>query len=183
MEGSYAPRDELQNLAGLGVEWLFIGHGQREMEWSKHCNSEIVRWTLHEHGVTLAGPVPEGLVDPVIPEALRAKMREVAPRFLDDLLTWIGLVGAWAVRYAVTTLCRVLFTLEAGTVASKRTALRWAKESLGPEWRELVTQAPARSRRHRPGRWPPSSTCRTARAGSAVEAARAGWATAPSRAQ
>lgn len=140
IEGSYAPRDELRDLTGLGKEWLFVDHGGRELEWSTHCNSEIVRWILHEHGLTLAGPDAKNLVDQVSPDALRARAREDAPRFLADLLTWIGLDGAWAVRYAVTTLCRILFTLDTGKVASKRGALVWAGESLGPEWRDLVTQ-------------------------------------------
>jgi hypothetical protein len=48
------------------------------MEWSTHCNTEVVRWILREHGVTLAGPSPEDLVDEVDPDVLRTKMREEA---------------------------------------------------------------------------------------------------------
>jgi hypothetical protein len=54
------------------------GHSGSDMEWSTHCNTEVVRWILREHGVTLAGPSPEDLVDEVDPDVLRTKMREEA---------------------------------------------------------------------------------------------------------
>jgi hypothetical protein len=77
-----------------------------------------VRWIVREHGVTLAGPSPKELVDEVDPDVLRAKMREEARAFLPGMLTWIGLDSPWAQRYAVTTLCRILYTLETGQVAA-----------------------------------------------------------------
>jgi predicted nucleotidyltransferase len=87
LEGSYAPRDELRSLSELGRRWLFVDHGHREMEWSTHCNTEVVRWILREHGVTLAGPSPQALVDQVPPEVLRARMREEVDDFLPGMLT------------------------------------------------------------------------------------------------
>jgi hypothetical protein len=138
LEGSYAPRDELRSLAGLGSEWLFVDHGHREMEWSTHCNTEVVRWVLREHGVTLAGPDPNALVDEVQPDVLRASMRREVHDFLPGMLTWIKLDSPWAQRYAVTTLCRILYTLEAGQVASKRASLLWAKDNLDPRWQGLI---------------------------------------------
>ncbi|MER7755435.1 aminoglycoside adenylyltransferase domain-containing protein [Kitasatospora sp. NPDC097643] len=47
---------------------------------------------------------------------------------------------AWSQRYAVTTYCRALFTLHTGEVTSKRGALEWARETLDPRWRPLLTQ-------------------------------------------
>jgi Domain of unknown function (DUF4111) len=143
LEGSYAPQDELRSLSGLGKKWLFIDQGQSrsEMEWSTHCNTEVVRWVLREYGVTLAGPDPKDLVDELDPDVLRAKMREEAKDFLPGMLTWIKLDSPWAQRYAVTTLCRVLYTLETGRVASKRASLLWAKDNLDPRWQELISEA------------------------------------------
>lgn len=99
------------SLAGLGREWLFIGHGWpgnpagREMEWSTHCNAEVVRWVFREHGVTLTGPDPKELLAEVPAEVLRTKMRALVETFLPDLFSWISFDVAWAQRYAVTTLC------------------------------------------------------------------------------
>jgi hypothetical protein len=100
IEGSYAPQDDLRSLGRLGRKWLFIdqGHSGSEMAWSAHCNTEVVRWILREHGVTLAGPSPRDLVDEVGPDVLRAKMREEAEDFLSGMLTWIELDSPWAQR-------------------------------------------------------------------------------------
>ena len=141
LEGSYPLAQELQNLDGLGQNWLYIDHGWRQMQWSTHCNSEVVRWTLREYGVTLAGPDPRSLVDLVPPEAMRARMRRDVPTLLDDLATWVSIEMAWGQRYAVTTLCRLLYTLDSARVCSKRAALLWAMDALDPRWFELCHQA------------------------------------------
>ncbi len=141
LEGSYAPMDDLRRLDALGRDWLFVDHGHAEMEWSPHCNSPEHRWTLRHHGVVLTGPRREHFAD-VPPGLLRDRMRGQIPGFMTELATWIRIEEiAWGQRYAVTTLCRMLFTVHHGTVTSKRGALLWAAEELGPQWRELVIRA------------------------------------------
>jgi predicted nucleotidyltransferase len=140
LEGSYAPRAELA-LASLDKRWLYVDHGWREMQWSTHCNTEVVRWTLRACGVTLAGPDPRELVQEVPPEALCSRMLCLIETFLPDLLSWLSFDTAWAQRYAVTSLCRMLYTLDTGKVASKPAALEWAKKALAPEWHDLIQQA------------------------------------------
>jgi Domain of unknown function (DUF4111)/Nucleotidyltransferase domain len=138
LEGSYPPIGRLATLGGLGESWLYIDHGWREMQWSTHCNTEVVRWTLREHGVTLAGPDPQTFMDEISPDLLRSRMRRDVTTYLTDLEGWVSLDIAWAQRYAVTTLCRIAFTAEHGTVASKRTALLWARTAFGPRWSPLI---------------------------------------------
>jgi hypothetical protein len=111
------------------------------MQWSTHCNTEDVRWTLREHGITLAGPEPRQLVAEVPGDVLRSKMRPLIEGFLPDLLSWTSFDIAWAQRYAVTTLCRMLYTLETGKVTSKPAALEWAKSALPAQWKRLIQQA------------------------------------------
>lgn len=141
LEGSYAPRAELETLAALDRRWLYIDHGWREMQWSTHCNTEDVRWTLRERGITLAGPDPRELVGEVPGDALRTRMRRLIGNFLTDLLSWISFDIAWTQRYAVTSLCRMLYTLDTGKVASKQAALEWSKQALAPAWHDLIQQA------------------------------------------
>ena len=141
LEGSYAPRVDLATLATLDRQWLYINRGAREMEWSTHCNTEDVRWTLREHGITLAGPDPRQLVAEVPAATLRSKMPPLIENFLSNLLSWTSFDIAWAQRYAVTTLCRMLFTLETGEVSSKPASLEWAKSALPTRWRDLIQQA------------------------------------------
>jgi hypothetical protein len=141
LEGSYAPRDELRTLDALGRPWLYIDHGWRQMQWSTHCNTEVVRWSLRECGVTLAGPAPETLIDPVGADVLRESARRSLTTFLADLYSWTNLELAWSQRYAVTTICRILNTLGTGRVTSKRAALLWAEDELHACWATLIRSA------------------------------------------
>ena len=141
LEGSYAPRTDLETLEALGEKWLYVDRGHREMQWSTHCNSEDVRWTLRERGVTLSGTDARRFVAEVPADALRSKMRARIPRFLYDLRDWTNFDEvAWSQRYAVTTLCRMLYTLDAGEITSKQNALGWAKSALPNQWRGLIQQ-------------------------------------------
>jgi Domain of unknown function (DUF4111) len=56
------------------------------------------------------------------------------------LKTWAPFAVAWTQRYAVSTYCRILYTLHTARVASKRCALEWARDNLDPRWRPLLTQ-------------------------------------------
>lgn len=53
-------------------------------------------------------------------------MRRDVVTLLPELATWISLDLAWGQRYAVTTLCRMLYTLDTARVCSKKAALLWA---------------------------------------------------------
>ena len=141
LEGSYAPRADLATLATLDKKWLYVDRGHREMEWSTHCNTADVRWTLRERGVTLAGPDPRELVAEVPADVLRSRTRPLIASFMPDLAVWTSFDNAWAQRYAVETLCRMLYTLTTGEVASKPAALEWALRTLGPEWHGLIQRA------------------------------------------
>ncbi len=142
LEGSYPPVEELRTLAGLGRRWLYVDRGATEMEWSTHCNTLEHRWTLRHRGVVLTGPSPATLVDPLPPGALREEMRRQIPSVLGSLRTWVDVERvAWGQRYAVATLCRMLFSVATDEVASKRASLLWAAAALAPEFRPLVEAA------------------------------------------
>ena len=140
LEGSYAPSADLATLAALDEQWLYIDRGWREMRWSTHCNTAESRWTLRERGITLAGPSPHELVAEVPADVLRRRMPPLIESFLPDLFSWINFDTAWAQRYAVATLCRMLYTLDSGKVISKPGALEWARQELAPEWHDLFEQ-------------------------------------------
>lgn len=142
LEGSYPPVEELRTVKALGRKWLFVDHGHQEMEWSTHCNSLEHRWSLRHCGVVLVGPPPETLVEELPKGALGEKMRRDISEFMDAVRTWITVEDiAWAQRYAVTTLCRMLYTMQFDAVTSKRKALEWAQDNLDTEWRPLIGAA------------------------------------------
>lgn len=142
LEGSYPLLDDLRTLDGLGAEWMYVDHGATEIEQSTHCNREATRWILREHGIALAGPAPKSFMEPLDPDALRSAARADISHYLeDDLLTWISFDIAWAQRYAVITLARMLYTAEFGEVASKPRALTWMRDELdAPRWATLAQQ-------------------------------------------
>jgi hypothetical protein len=140
VEGSYALLDDLLDPVGTGREWLFIDHGHADMTWDTHGNDMVHRWVLREHGIVVHGPSPTDVVAPVGPVDLQREARSELDGLLPALLSWLDLDIAWAQRYLVITYCRVLFTIEEGSVASKPAALRWAARTLDPTWRTLVQQ-------------------------------------------
>ncbi len=80
---------------------------------------------------------------PVVPaEVLRAEAAAALPTLLDDLATWMDIDAvAWGQRYAVTTTCRILYTLGTAQVASKHSALEWGLRTLPRQWQPLLAQA------------------------------------------
>jgi aminoglycoside adenylyltransferase-like protein len=128
LEGSYPVLDELRGLDAVGRPWPFIDHGSRELARDPHCNTEVTRWILHEHGITVPA------------RALRSRMDTELPGLLAGLESWIRWDVAWCQRYVVIAFCRVLATRATGRVLSKPAALAWAAAELDGRWRPLLEQ-------------------------------------------
>ena len=98
----------------------------------------IQRYTLREYGVVVSGPDPSSLLGPVNPDDLRQASAAIVERWRDQAhrdSEWI----AWLrepdnLTFVVLTLCRLLYTLEIGSVASKPAAARWVERTLPSLW-------------------------------------------------
>src|SRR3954447_16854772 len=88
LEGSYAPKADLQTLGTVRRPWLYVNRGRGEMEWSGHCNTEEVRWVLANCPRVLAGTDPREFVCEVPAAVLQATMRPQIENFLTDLKAW-----------------------------------------------------------------------------------------------
>lgn len=148
LEGSYAPRAALRRVDQnhtLWWSWWYLDNGSTKMERSDHDNTAMTRWVLRESGIVLDGPAPATLVDPVSPDDLRAEARSKLAEWVDFLHTcgttaensW----NAWLQPYAVLTLCRILYTLKAGRIGSKRAAGEWALSAIDSTWAPLIRRA------------------------------------------
>jgi hypothetical protein len=138
LEGTYFPQQALRRYVpsdtlypSLNEARFYMGaHGS---DWVIQCH------ILREHGIVLAGPDPRDLIDPIAPDdlrrAMRALLREWWAPMLDDTAR---LRSAEYQAYGVLTMCRALYTLETGTVASKPVAARWAQAALGAHWAALI---------------------------------------------
>jgi hypothetical protein len=140
LEGSYAPRADVETLSALGRPWLYVDRGARELQPSPHCNSLDVRWVFVNRPFVVAGADPRTFACDVPSELLRASMRPQIAGFLAELETWASFDTSWTQRYAVEASSRMLYTLEQGAVISKQHALAWAAETMPGEWRELIEQ-------------------------------------------
>jgi hypothetical protein len=151
LEGSYISRRGVRQAdpslplypnieRGRGERLKLVGHGQT---WDIH------RSVLRERGITLVGPDPRTLIDPISPDQIRQAMRPM----LEEWAGWIledpkPLNYRGYQSYVVLTMCRILYTLAHGAIASKPAAARWAEENLDKKWGGLIERA--RDGRHNP---------------------------------
>jgi hypothetical protein len=140
LEGSYVPRQILRRPDPARRQLLYLDNGATEFALDSHDNTAVVRWSLREHGVVLAGPEPRELIDPISPDELREDVRWA----LDEWAAWFRSADSISRRglaVAVLSHCRILHTLATGEVTSKRLAGEWAFDELDPEWASLIRWA------------------------------------------
>lgn len=95
------------------------------------------RYVLHEKGISLYGPSPQELVDPISKEELLDAVRVQARAWR----TWVysGRTRGFQ-AYAILTMCRIYYTLQTGDFVSKKQAALWTAQAL-PEWSSLIQNA------------------------------------------
>jgi hypothetical protein len=129
-----------------GLRHPSLGQGEA-LAWSEHRDNWILeRWTVRECGVTLLGPDPPTLIDPVAADELRAAVRSR----LHDWADWADqpddpdwLLPRAHKAYVVETMCRALATLANGQLWSKPRAVAWALAHLPEPWRSTVERSQA----------------------------------------
>jgi predicted nucleotidyltransferase len=143
LEGSYFPKELLRRVDAARTPLVYFDNGETKPARDNHCNTAVVRWSLREHGVVLAGPEPKSLIEPVDPEDLRREVRSAMVEFAGwaSTPTKAGGMSRWMQPYLVLNLCRMLQTLESGQIASKKAGGEWALEALDPEWSDLIQRA------------------------------------------
>jgi len=142
LEGAYIPKNDLRrhDPAHAPIPWLGVdGHFALEAlgrDWI------IQRWILREKGIIVAGPPLKPMIDPVsadnLREAVRGSLREWwSPPFQSPE----RFENSEYRVYAILTMCRSLYVLENGRIASKPEATRWAQSALGKPWVGLIEEA------------------------------------------
>lgn len=151
LEVSYIPKQALRRFDPTNAWHPHIDRGSDEFFMMQHGESWIVqRHVLYERGITLAGPAPQTLIDPVPPSDLRQAMLAILERQVARILKEPAEIKQRGGQtYTVLSICRMLYTLEHGTIVSKQQAARWAEETLHQRWRPLIERTWAG--RHDPG--------------------------------
>jgi hypothetical protein len=141
LEASYISRHALRSYDPSRAVHVHIDRGVDEsLSRLRHDQGWVVqRYVVRERGTALAGPAPQTLIDPVSPNGLRQAMRAVLRDWAAPMLNDPAKKGHRGYQsYVVLSLCRILNTLEYGTVVAKPVPARWAQEALGQRWTALI---------------------------------------------
>ncbi len=147
LEGSYISIHDLNDWGIVGTKNLFyFDNGSTTYEQSTHDNQWHVRWVLRERGITLLGPQPKTILQPIpIPEMIseiKAAMLQTMQVFEDAIDRPLSFYNSrFGQSFFVLTYCRMLHTLHTGAVQSKKAGALWAKEFLDPEWIDVIDRA------------------------------------------
>lgn len=146
LEGSYIHLSALRRHDPTDAVFPNLERGPDEvLKLKEHYSDWVIhRYTVREHGITLFGPPPATLIDPISPDDVRAATAGV-------LRSWWGTPEAEAyirdapplalALYVVPTMCRALYALEYGAVVSKPAAGRWALVTLDARWHDLIARS------------------------------------------
>jgi hypothetical protein len=142
LEGSYFPREELKQSSMTGSDLWHLDHGARKLIRSDHCNTILVRWIVRNNGVTLQGPPPDTLVDPITKEVLQTEIFETLNYWGQVILDDPTPYNNWFYQtYIVLNFCRMLHDLNRGYPGTKREGTEWAKSVFNSKWSDLIDRA------------------------------------------
>lgn len=142
LDGSYFPTDVLRRREAARIPLLYLNNTSDTLERSIHDDTWVIRWVTRERGVTLAGPEPATLIEPIPADAMRQEILENMRRWADDIA--IGrhsIANQWAQPFFVLIYCRMLQSLETGRIESKRAGAQWAQRTLDSRWAPLIQRA------------------------------------------
>ena len=142
LEGSYIPVASLHRYDPADAVYPAL-RMDGSFGWDEHRIDWIIqRHVIRESGRVLAGPEPQTLIDPVLPDDLRraaaGTLREWWEPQLDDPFR---LASSEYQAYAILTMCRAAYTIEHGAVVSKTLAAQWAKAGPYRAWAGLIERA------------------------------------------
>ncbi len=141
LEGCYIPRRVLRRHNPADPPYPCTNEGKFYVGFLG-SDWVIQRHLLRERGIVVAGPSPRELIDPVSSEELCRAVRETLYEWwLPMLDNPTRLRGGEYQAYAVLTMCRALYTLEHGAIASKLASARWARQGPAARWAALIGQA------------------------------------------
>jgi hypothetical protein len=143
LDGAYISRVALRRFDPTIAVHANIDRGSGERLKMVQFDEVIVQsYLLRERGITLDGPDPRTLIDPVTPEDLRNAMPRVLAGLGSQILDDPARIDSQGYQsYTVLSLCRILYTLKFGAVVSKPIAAQWARETLGHRWAPLIDRA------------------------------------------
>lgn len=144
LEVSYIPQDALRRFDPLNNQHPHIDRGTGETLhiMAHECDWVIQRHIVRERGITVIGPDPKNLIDPVSQHDLRKAVADGLPLWMNPILANPSEMNTRGYQsFFVLSLCRMLYTLKHGEILSKAAAAKWAMIELDPKWKPLIERA------------------------------------------
>ncbi len=142
LEGSYFPKHILRDYRQSGSKIWYLDHGSQELTRSNHDNTVVVKWILRERGVTLDGPVPSTMINPIPTEALRVDTYRTFMDWGKEIFENPEIISNHFYQtFAVLSFCRMLQALKEGRIGSKLAGANWVKANWDEEWHDLIDRA------------------------------------------
>jgi len=144
LEVSYIPQNALRRYNSADNLHPHMDRGNGEMlHLMTHASDWIIqRHLLRERGVIITGPDLKTLIDPVSPNDMRQAIVDVLPLWVNPILEDPSQIKSRGYQsFVVLSLCRMLYTLQYGTIVSKPVAAQWGQDTLGEQWTSLIKEA------------------------------------------
>ena len=144
LEVSYIPQNALRRYNPADNLHPHMDRGNGEMlHMMTHASDWIIqRHLLRENGIVINGPDLKTLINPVSPNEIRQAIVDVLPLWVNPILEEPSQIKSRGYQsFVVLSLCRMLYTLQYGTIVSKRVAAQWGRDTLGEQWTSLIKEA------------------------------------------
>lgn len=142
LECSYIPRAELWRHVPERAFFPHVDRGEAVLSIQQHHSDWVIqRYSLHEFGFSVFGPSPAELVASVTSQELHQAVRDLRWWWELQLVDTSRVEQAGYQVYSVLSMCRILYTLQTGTITSKPAAARWGLGALPERFHTLVQDA------------------------------------------
>jgi len=143
LEVAYIPQTALGRFdRSILYPHLDRGNGEVLHKIAPESDWPILCHILRERGITILGPKPKTLINPVSPNDLRQAVMEGVPIWFAPIIANPSEINKRGYQsFFVLSICRMLYTLKYGEILSKYAAAEWGKEHLDKQWTPLIERA------------------------------------------
>jgi predicted nucleotidyltransferase len=141
IECSYLPVNLLSNILPPKQPRPYVGGGifypkaQYGNEWL------INNYFLYHYGIAIMGPDFKELIQPInIVDIQKASARDLFKEWEPKINDPVWLKNSHYQSYLILNLCRILYTVVAGKLGSKKVSCKWVKNQY-PQWKDLIKKA------------------------------------------
>lgn len=138
VECSYISKDMLEYILPPKSPRPYFGEGILYPE-TLYGNEWIINnYLLYEHGITLYGLDFKTLIKPIsIADVQNACIRDLFKEWKPKIIDNTYLQNSHYQSYVVLNLCRILYTVICGEIASKKVSANWVKNKF-KQWKNLI---------------------------------------------